>query len=126
MFGMESGLRIGELRALMWDCIDGDEFVVKRAFADNLLQESTKTGKMRRYGFTPYARNIIHSLPVTSPSYIFVRDDGHFYTDKNLNAIWSAGCKEAGIEKIKLYNAVRHSLGCQILFIRRHTIIQNI
>ena len=115
MFGMEYGLRIGELRALMWDCVEGDEFLVKRAFADNLLQESTKTGKIRRYGLTSYAKEILNSLIVVSTAFIFIRDDGKPYTDKNLNHIWSVACEKAGVERIKLYNAVRHSLGCQLL-----------
>ena len=29
--------------------------------------------------------------------------------------IWSEAYKKAGIKKIKLYNAIRHSLGCQLL-----------
>ena len=29
--------------------------------------------------------------------------------------MWSEACKKAEIKKIKLYNAVRHSLGCQLL-----------
>jgi len=35
--------------------------------------------------------------------------------DKNLNVIWAEACRKAGIRKIKLYNAIRHSLGCQLL-----------
>jgi site-specific recombinase XerD len=46
--------------------------------------------------------------------YLFVRADGKPYTNKNLNRIWHDACKKAGIE-IKLYNAIRHSLGCQLL-----------
>ncbi|MCX5851241.1 MAG: tyrosine-type recombinase/integrase, partial [Deltaproteobacteria bacterium] len=36
-------------------------------------------------------------------------------TDKNLNSIWRAACEAAKVKQIKLYNAVRHSLGCQLL-----------
>jgi len=115
MIGMEYGLRIGELRAIQWDCIKEDEIVIRRAFAENTLMESTKTNKSRTYGFTPYVRQVFKSLPMTSSTFVFVRHDGKPYTDKNLNAIWSEACKETGIKKIKLYNAIRHSLGCQLL-----------
>ena len=114
-FGMEYGLRIGELRAIMWNCVCDDELIIKRSFADNLLQDSTKTGKTRRYGLTSNAKIILKSLPVTSQTFVFVRDGGKPYTDKNLNAIWHKACEDAGVEKIKLYNAIRHSLGCQLL-----------
>jgi len=46
--------------------------------------------------------------------FVFVRDDGKPYTSKNLNKIWHETCTKVGI-KIKLYNGVRHSLGCQLL-----------
>jgi len=113
--GMEYGLRIGEMRAIMWDCITGEEIIIRRAFAENALMESTKTGKERRYGLTPYVRKVLAGQHVTSSSFVFVRDDGKPYTDKNLNFIWRDACEAANIKRIKLYNAVRHSLGCQLL-----------
>ena len=36
------------------------------------------------------------------------------YRSKNLNKIWHEACDISGIH-IKLYNGVRHSLGCQLL-----------
>ena len=114
-FGMEYGLRIGELRAVQWDCITDEEVIIRRAFAENELMESTKTSKERRYGLTAKARQLLKALSVTSPTFVFVRADGKPYTDKNLNALWTKACAEADVEKIKLYNAVRHSLGCQLL-----------
>ena len=113
--GMEYGLRIGEMRAIMWDCITDEEIIIRRAFAENALMESTKTGKERSYGLTSYVRKILSALPVTSSTFAFVREDGKPYTDKNLNAIWHNACETAKIKRIKLYNAVRHSLGCQLL-----------
>jgi len=72
-----------------------------------------KTKRIRKYKITSYVRTILDAL---SPrfSFIFVRDDGKPYTNKDLNKIWSKGCKEVNVE-IKLYNAIRHSLGCQLL-----------
>jgi integrase/recombinase XerD len=114
-FGMEFGVRIGELRALQWDCIEGNEVTIKRAFVENKLEESTKTGKRRYFELTPYAQEVLKSLPLTSSTFIFVRDDGKPYTDKNLNEIWRAACESAKVEHIPLKNAIRHSLGCQLL-----------
>jgi len=52
---------------------------------------------------------------LTSKAFVFIREDGGPYTDKNLNLIWLKACNDAGVGKIKLYNAIRHSLGCQLL-----------
>lgn len=113
-FMMEYGLRPGEARALMKDCIADAEIIIKRAFSENLLRESTKTGRMRKYGITPYMQKVLDSVPGNLTRFVFIREDGKPYTSKNLNAIWHEACRKAGIE-IKLYNAVRHSLGCQML-----------
>ena len=110
---MEYGLRVGEVRALKRDCVTDKEIIIKRAFSDNDLVERTKTKRIRRYELTAYAKSILDSLPPRF-SFIFVRDDGKPYTNKDLNKLWHFACKKAVIE-IKLYNAVRHSLGCQLL-----------
>lgn len=64
-----------------------------------------------RYG---YASEILETMPMQLSPFVFVRDDGKPYTNKNLNAIWKQACKKTGI-KIKLQNAFRHSLGCQLV-----------
>jgi integrase len=111
---MEYGLRPGEARALKWDCITKDGIIIKRAFSENLLVERTKTGKVRIYGITPYIQDVLNGVVRNISGFVFVRDDGKPYTSKNLNKIWHKACGMVGI-KIKLYNAVRHSLGCQLL-----------
>ena len=115
MVGMEYGFRIGELRAIQWDCVTDDEIIIRRAFAENQLMESTKSNKKRVYGLTPYVKQILKSMTMTANTFVFTREDGKPYTDKNLNEVWSKACENAGIRKIKLYNAMRHSLGCQLL-----------
>jgi integrase len=41
------GCRIGEARALKWDCINGDVVTYRRTFSANKLAEFTKTKKIR-------------------------------------------------------------------------------
>ena len=113
MFAMEYGLRIGEVRAIQKDCIADGLLIIKRAFSDNALRERTKTGAVREYDLTHYAQAILDSLPITFSQFVFTREDQKPYTNKNLNHIWHEACRKVGIE-IKLYNAVRHSLGCQL------------
>ncbi|MCF8036591.1 MAG: site-specific integrase [Desulfobacteraceae bacterium] len=113
-FGMEYGLRTQEVRALKKDCITEDEVIIKRSFSDNTLQEHTKTHQVRRGPLTEAARDILSRARVNLSPFVFVRKDGKPYTNKNLNALWKAACKAAGVN-IKLQNAFRHSLGCQLL-----------
>ena len=65
--------------------------------------------------------NILHSylafcqpLPVYNRWPLCRAKNGEPYTAKDLNRIWKSACKVSGTE-IRLYNAVRHSLGCQLL-----------
>jgi len=111
--GMEYGLRVGEVRAIQKACITDTQIIIKRAFSDNDLKD-TKTGEERAYDLTKYAKGIIGNIEPHLSPFLFVRQDGKPYTNKNLNATWLEASNKSGI-KIKLYNALRHSLGCQLL-----------
>lgn len=90
------------------------QVVIKRAFSENTLKETTKTKAVRRYEITPFFQTVLNSIPRQLSQFVFVRADGKPYTSKNLNKIWRDACAKVGI-KIKMYNAFRHSLGCQLL-----------
>jgi integrase len=113
-FMMEYGCRPGEARALQRDCITDGHVKIKRAFSDNKLRETTKTGRIRRYPITSYFKAVLDKMERNLSPFVFVRNDGKPYTSKNLNKIWHEACAKVGI-KIKLYHGVRHSLGCQLL-----------
>ena len=113
-FMQEYGGRPGEARALQKDCLVNGEFLIKRAFSENTLQQKTKTKRIRRYEVTPFFQQVLDGIPPHLSAFVFVRDDGKPYTSKNLNKIWHEACSKVGI-KIKMYNAFRHSLGCQLL-----------
>jgi len=113
-FMQEYGVRPGEARALMKDCLIDDHVIIRRSFSDNELRETTKTGKFRRYPITDFFQSVLDNIPALLSPFVFVRDDGKPYTSKNLNALWRDACSKVGI-KIKMYNGFRHSLGCQLL-----------
>ncbi|MFZ0389451.1 MAG: tyrosine-type recombinase/integrase, partial [Calditrichia bacterium] len=112
-FMMEYGVRPGEARALQKNCLENGYVIIRRAFSENELK-TTKTGTIRRYQITPYFQQVLDEMPVNLSPFVFVRSDGKPYTGKNLNNIWHDACARVGI-KIKMYNGVRHSLGCQLL-----------
>lgn len=113
-FMMEYGVRPGEARGLQKDCIKDGQIIIKRAFSDEILRETTKTGEkgVRTFLITPYFQEILNSLPLAISPFVFTREDGQAYKRSDLPRIWNEACKATGI-KIKLYNGVRHSLGCQ-------------
>jgi len=116
-FMMEYGLRIGEATALMKDCVTDDEVIIRRSHSNGELRETTKTGTHRKYGLTDRARDILQKASLIAPfsAFVFNRDrSGQPYTLKVVDRIWRIACLKSGI-RIKLYNAVRHSLGCQLL-----------
>ena len=113
-FMQEYGVRPGEAMALCKDCLADGQVIIKRAFSGNELKECTKTKSVRRYDITPFIADVLESIPKNFSKFVFVRVDGQPYTSKNLNSIWRIASTKAGIT-IKMYNAFRHSLGCQLL-----------
>lgn len=113
-FMMDNGTRVGEARALMKNRVKENHIVIDMTFSDNDLKPCSDNKKGGLIGLTKYTLEILKNIPENFSEFVFTRDDGKTYTNKNLNAIWHKACKKEKI-KIKLYNAVRHSLGCQLL-----------
>lgn len=120
MMAMEYGLRNQEVRALQKDCVTDIEIIIRRAWTyhkgHEVLRESTKTGDKgkRIFGITSGAREILKIVPPNISPFIFTRRDGMPYTNRDMNNIWHEAETATGI-KCKLQNALRHSLGCQLL-----------
>lgn len=112
----EYGVRNQEARALQRDCLKDGLVIIRRKFAENELQDTTKTGDKgkRAFDITPFFKSVLEAMEPTLSPFVFTRRDGKFYTNKDLNRIWAAASKKTGI-KCKLYNSFRHSLGCQLL-----------
>jgi integrase len=113
-FMMDNGVRVGEARALKKEDVREDFILIRWVFSDNDLKPCSSNKKGGMIGITDYTRKLLDQLPVNFSEFVFVRHDGKPYTNKDLNLIWKTACKKVGIQ-IKLYNAVRHSLGCQLL-----------
>lgn len=114
MFGMEFGLRIGELRALKKDCIEDGQLIVRRSFSQWNLRETTKTYRIRRLPLTTRAQEILKVNRPSFSEYLFTFDGKKPYYERKMREIWTAACAKVGI-RINQKNAIRHSLGCQLL-----------
>ena len=81
------------------------------------LRETTKTGAIRIEDFTTRVAKAmleVGKMPQSKHGWVFYHNDkGSHYDNKKLNQIWRDACGIVGVE-IGLYEAVRHSLGCQL------------
>ena len=115
---MEYGLRPQEATALKWDCVTDTHITFKRSHSEYELRETTKSGTkgIRVERITTRAQEAI-ALSKRFPSFagwVFCHNTrGSHYDNKILNKVWRTACSEHGIN-IGLYEAVRHSLGCQL------------
>lgn len=113
---MDYAMRPGEATALMKDRITDTHVKITRAFSKGQLREHTKTGPKgrREFELTAHAHDVLASVAPSFGPFVFVTETGRPYRNRDLNRIWHAAEKVVGI-KIKMYNAIRHSLGCQML-----------
>jgi len=111
---MEYGLRIGEVRALKKDCINGTHVIIQRSFSQWELRETTKTYRVRRLPLTARALEILKTARPSFSEYLFSFDGKRPYYERKMRELWKSACEVAGI-KINQKNAIRHSLGCQLL-----------
>ncbi len=72
----------------------------------------TKTKKVTVLPIIPETRSIFES---NNDSPVVFTKNGRPYTNRMLNRIWNKANKESGVQKINLYNGVRHSFAMQKL-----------
>ncbi|HFC98104.1 MAG TPA: hypothetical protein ENJ40_06580 [Thermosulfurimonas dismutans] len=119
-FGFLTGLRIGELRALMWDALDLREgyAIIHRSFSLDRLVETPKEKAPKVIPLVGRIREIIEEQARNKRSmFVFSYQDRNrwiAYPYKRLLAIWKEACRKAGIN-ISLYAAIRHSFAMQRL-----------
>lgn len=112
------GVRPGEARALMWDCVDFEKEVItiRRTFSGtgcNHLQEYTKTKRVRLLPFTEDLATIFKRLRGIG-GFVFRNSYGRPYT-ASLSRMWGEATNRIGAPKISLYNGTRHSFATQHL-----------
>ena len=71
---MEYGVRAGEARALQKDCLADGNVTIRRAFSDNELRETMKTGRIRIYQITAYFQTVLDRIQPHLSPFLFVRD----------------------------------------------------
>lgn len=106
------GVRPGEARALMWDCVDFEKEVItiKRTFSGsgcNNLREYTKTKRIRYLPFTGELDAIFKAIRGIG-GFVFRNRYGRPYT-ADLSRVWNEARDRVGAPQVKLYQGTRHS-----------------
>lgn len=112
------GVRPGEARALMWDCVDFDKqrICIKRTFSGcgcNHLQEYTKTKRVRYLPLTAELAAILKPIRGIG-GFVFRNRNGRPYT-ADLSRIWNEARKSVDAPDVTLYQGTRHSFATQHL-----------
>ncbi|HFC97708.1 MAG TPA: hypothetical protein ENJ40_04515 [Thermosulfurimonas dismutans] len=123
-FLFATGCRVGEARALMWDCVYPDDgfLVIRRVFSDDHLKDVPKEGKQKAIPLVGVIRDVIlHQAKRKRSMFVFCYEDpnrkGRFipYPHKKLLKIFYEACRKVGVEGVSLYQASRHSFALQRL-----------
>ena len=114
-FIRQYGVRPGEARALMWDCVNFENQVViiKRTFSGRVLRETTKAKSVKYLPLTQEMEALLKRIRGIG-GFVFRNRQGHPYTGK-IRRIWNAAVKAVEAPKVTLYQGTRHSLGTQLL-----------
>lgn len=106
----DTGMRIGELRAIKVGDLRDGYITVSRAFSDNKLRQRTKTGIEATFkvSFSLWRKLVEHAQGKSRDKLLFT-EKGKFYHKDRLSTIWILALNKAGIEHIDLQQASRHS-----------------
>ena len=123
-FLFATGCRVGEARALMWDCVylSEDFLIIRRAFSGDYLRDIPKEGKQKAIPLVGVIKEIIeHQARNKKAMWVFPykhprrKDYWTAYPHKRLLQLFREACQKVGIEGVSLYQASRHSFALQRL-----------
>jgi integrase len=116
LFCMKHGCRIGEARALKWDCVDlkKNAVTIKASFDLGQWKPYTKEGDVRHLPLNSKARQAIQALPRSLTGFVFVNNKGRPLSDTRVRTAWNQAAKAVGIN-ISGYEGTRHSFATQKL-----------
>ncbi len=111
-----TGCRPSEARAFRKIDIRKSNILFRVAFDRYEKEVEIKTKIERTYPIIEPLREVLDNAPDRDLRYRFTYSvTGKPYTRSTINRIWNRACDEAGVPRIKLYNATKHSLGCQMI-----------
>jgi integrase len=116
LFCMKQGCRIGEARALKWDCLDLKKktVTIKAGFDLGEWKAYTKEGEVRTLPLNFQVLEALLALPRSLTGFVFVNRAGRPLSDTRVRTAWAKAATQAGIA-ISCYQGTRHSFATQKL-----------
>lgn len=115
MFMMSCGCRPSEARALRKKDVHDDHILFMVAFGYKGELKDLKNHRARSFPIHEELKMVLDMTPKAVSNWYFVNPDTNKHYSKDVNRIWNAACKDAKVGYFKLYNAMRHSYGSQLL-----------
>tara|TARA_B100000315_G_scaffold94826_1_gene87157 strand:+ start:10029 stop:11240 length:1212 start_codon:yes stop_codon:yes gene_type:complete len=110
------GVRPGEARALMWDCIDLKQNIIyiKRNWSERVLTDITKGRTDRTTPIYSQFKPLLKELARSKKEFVFTTPRGKNYGRRKINVLWNDAVEKAGYVPIRLYNGTKHSFASQL------------
>jgi len=115
LFMMATGCRPSEARALRKDDIFDEYILFRNAFGYKGEIKPVKSKRTEPFPLYHELRYILNSTTKWPIQFVFINPNTRRHYGREINQIWNTACEAAKINRIKLYNAVRHSYACQLL-----------
>jgi integrase/ribosomal protein L32 len=113
---MKHGCRLGEARALKWDCVNfkgGGLITIKASMDLGTWKPYTKEGDIRKLPLNSQVKAALQALPRRlHGEYVFVNQAGRPLSDTRMRMAWTEAARAAGIE-CNAYQGTRHSFCTQ-------------
>lgn len=108
-----TGMRVGELMALKWDCVNfaKNSIVIRRAFSrvQNAPLDDTKGNKQRTVFMRVELKKVLLQLKMSSKSeFVFSHPDGRRIRDEHIRKWFDRFQEAAGVKSIQVHG-IRHS-----------------
>jgi integrase len=115
LFMKLTGCRPSEARAFRKVDMRQDHIVFAKTFGRGEMLKDVKGKNEEPFPLTEALKELLAEIQKNLTPFVFVYSKtGRPYT-KNINRIWNKACDSAGVYRIRLNNAMRHSFGCQML-----------
>ncbi|MDI6854816.1 MAG: site-specific integrase [Deltaproteobacteria bacterium] len=114
---MKQGCRLGEARALKWDCVHlkGKAYITIKASMDlGEWKPYTKEGDVRKVPLNSQVKAALLALPRAISGFVFVNREGRPLSAIRIRKVWRKAAQRAGVN-INAYQGTRHSFATQKL-----------
>lgn len=114
---MKQGCRLGEARALTWDCVHlkGEDYITIKASMDlGEWKPYTKEGDVRKIPLNSQVKAALMALPRSLSGFVFTGRKGRPLSYTSVRMAWTKAARAAGLN-ISPYQGTRHSFATQKL-----------